>query len=144
MISMGWRVAALAAAAALQLVLLEGLPIGAGGRRLLAAPNLRLRGGLAARERKMKLSSAAKQGEKLDGNAIAKMDAGNSGAGYMGSLSVLFYLLTSLSLTLMNKLIFSQFQYPLFVTEFQVACTIPFSLMTRGACPASLRVKCAS
>ena len=41
-------------------------------------------------------------------------------SGYMGSLSVLFYLLTSLTLTLMNKLIFSQFQFPLFVTEFQV------------------------
>lgn len=38
----------------------------------------------------------------------------------MGSLSVLFYLLTSLTLTLMNKLIFSQFQFPLFVTEFQL------------------------
>ena len=136
-----------AAAAALQLNFLEGLPVDAYGRRLSAAPNLRLRGGFAAREREMKLSSAAKQGpEKRDGNSVVKTDACNSGAGYMGSLSVLFYLLTSLSLTLMNKLIFSQFQYPLFVTEFQVACKIHScaALITLGACPTSLGVKCAS
>jgi len=45
-------------------------------------------------------------------------------SGYMESLSVVFYLLTSLTLTLMNKLLFTQFQFPLFVTEFQVLpCT---------------------
>jgi len=52
--------------------------------------------------------------------AAVEAAAAAAHAGYMGSLSVLFYLLTSLTLTLMNKLIFSQFQFPLFVTEFQV------------------------
>ena len=59
--------------------------------------------------------------------------AAASNTGYMGSLSVVFYLLTSLTLTLMNKLIFSQFQFPLFVTEFQVPRLPSFLASTTNA-----------
>ena len=121
------RRAAVLAAAVCQIGLLDGLPLDAGGlvaavvarhgRR--SAPILGLRGGVGGRG-----DSAAIKGRAFSPNKCRPVDesaSGALGAGYMGSLSVVFYLLTSLTLTLMNKLIFSQFQYPLFVTEFQVA-----------------------
>lgn len=101
---------------ACQLVVLHALPlehVGARGLALASSPragggSLCLRGGAGAHRERRPLPSNEQPAEK------------HPGPGYMGSLSVVFYLLTSLSLTLMNKLIFSQFQYPLVVTHFQV------------------------
>ena len=89
--------------------------------RLAASSKLLgLRGGGCFRGGREKQKRGEADERKALEVAAAAAAAKAENAGFMGSLSVVFYLLTSLTLTLMNKLIFSQFQFPLFVTEFQV------------------------
>ena len=62
---------------------------------------------------------------KSTGDGLSPVAAGMAaGDGHLGAASVALYLLTSLTLTLMNKFIFSEFQYPLFVTEFQLLVSL--------------------
>lgn len=89
--------------------------------RLAASSKLLgLRGGGCFRGGREKQKRGEADERKALEVAAAAAAAKAENAGFMGSLSVVFYLLTSLTLTLMNKLIFSQFQFPLFVTEFQL------------------------
>ena len=108
----------------------RGREQGGSGRGFLRT-NLRgggiLRRGGQDKQKEAEVAAAAEAAAAAQAESAAH-------SGYIGSLAVAFYLFTSLTLTLMNKLIFSQFQFPLVVTEFQVQCPVPGSALIRIIC----------